>query len=78
MTINGFKVCELYDKRGPIKVGLPADLITVTGNPLENLDTLCDVRFVMKDGIFFKKDGVMPPAAFFHSGPVPPSAWRIH
>jgi imidazolonepropionase-like amidohydrolase len=78
MTVNGYKVCDLYEKRGLIKVGLPADLIAVRGNPLEDLDTLRDVRFVMKDGVFFKKDGVMTPAPFFHSGPVPPSAWRIH
>jgi imidazolonepropionase-like amidohydrolase len=78
MTVNGYKVCDLYEKRGLIKVGLPADLIAVRGNPLEDLDTLRDVRFVMKDGVFFKQDGVMAPAAFFHSGPVPPSAWRIH
>jgi imidazolonepropionase-like amidohydrolase len=78
MTVNGYKVSDIYEKRGPIKVGLPADLIAVRGNPLEDLDTLRDVRFVMKDGIFFKKDGVMVPAPFFHSGPVPPSAWRIH
>ena len=77
MTINGYKVSDLYDKRGPIKVGLPADLIAVRANPLENIDTLRDVRFVMKDGIWFKKDGVMTPGEFFHSGPVPPSAWRI-
>ena len=77
MTTNGYKVSDLYDKRGPIKVGLPADLIAVRANPLENIDTLRDVRFVMKDGIWFKKDGVMTPGEFFHSGPVPPSAWRI-
>ena len=78
MTTNGYKVSDLYDKRGPIKVGLPADLIAVSANPLENIDTLRDVRFVMKDGTWFKKDGVMVPGPFFHSGPVPPSAWRIH
>src|SRR6516164_9757394 len=59
MTVNGYRVCEMYDKRGPIKPGLPADLIAVRENPLQNIDTLRDVRYVMKDGIFFKKDGVM-------------------
>jgi hypothetical protein len=29
----------------------------------------------MKDGLVFKKDGIMTPAAFFHSGPV--NGWRI-
>jgi imidazolonepropionase-like amidohydrolase len=78
MTVNGYRVCDLYDKRGPVKTGLPADLIAVRGNPLEDIDTLRDVRFVMKDGVVFKKDGVMTPEKFFHSGPVPPEAWRIH
>ena len=77
MTVNGYKVSEMYEKRGLIKVGLPADLIVVRGNPLEDIDTLRDVRFVMKDGVWFKKDGVMVPGPFFHSGPVPPSAWRV-
>ncbi len=75
MTTNGYKVCDLYDKRGPIKVGLPADLIAVRGNPLEDIDSLRDVRFVMKDGTVFKHDGVMTPEKFFHSGPV--NGWRI-
>ena len=78
MTVNGYKVCDLYEKRGLLKVGMPADLIAVRGNPLEEVDTLRDVRYVMKDGVFFKKDGVMTPGPFFHSGPVPPSAWRVH
>ena len=78
MTTNGYLVCDMYDKRGPIKTGLPADLIAVRGNPLQDIDTLRDVRFVMKDGVFFKKDGVMTPEKFFHSGPVPPGAWRVH
>jgi imidazolonepropionase-like amidohydrolase len=75
MTTNGYKVCDIYDKRGPIKVGLPADLIAVRGNPLENIDALRDVDFVMKDGMVFKRGGVMTPEKFFHSGPV--NGWRI-
>jgi imidazolonepropionase-like amidohydrolase len=76
MTVNGYRVCDLYDKRGPIKPGLPADLIAVRGNPLEDIDALREVRFVMKDGEVFKRDGVMTPEKFFHSGPV--NGWRIH
>ena len=76
MTVNGYLVSDIYDKRGPIKVGMPADLIAVNANPLENIDTLRDVRTVMKDGVIFKKDGLMTPEKFFHSGPVPPVAWR--
>ena len=75
MTINGFKCAETYERRGPIKVGLIADLIAVRGNPLESIDALRDVQFVLKDGVVFKQNGVMTPGAFFHGGPV--NGWRI-
>ena len=70
MTTNGFKVSETETTRGPIKAGYFADLIAVPGNPLESIDALRDVRFVMKNGGVFKRDGVMSPAAFFNGGPV--------
>lgn len=76
MTTNGYQVCDLYERRGPVKTGLPADLIAVRANPLEDIDALRDVRFVLKDGVVFKRDGVMTPEKFFHSGPV--NGWRIH
>jgi imidazolonepropionase-like amidohydrolase len=76
MTINGYKISDIYDKRGPIKAGLPADFIAVKGNPLEDIDTLRTVVFVMKDGLVFKRDGVMTPETFLHGGPV--NGWRIH
>jgi len=75
MTTNGYKVSQTENTRGPIKPGLAADCIAVAGNPLENIDVLRDVRFVMKDGMVFKQNGVMTPAAFFHGGPV--NGWRI-
>lgn len=70
ITVNGYKVCDIYDQRGPIKAGFPADMIAVKGNPLENIEALRSVVFVMKDGMVFKRDGVMTPEKFFHAGPV--------
>ena len=75
MTINGYRCSETIDERGPIKPGLAADMIAVPGNPLEDIDALREVTFVMKDGKIFKRDGVMTPEAYFNAGPV--NGWRI-
>ena len=70
MTINGYKAADIIKDRGPIKPGFYADLIAVAGDPLTDIDALRNVRFVMKNGMVFKRDGVMMPEAFFHPGPV--------
>lgn len=75
MTINGYKVSVTDQSRGPIKPGFFADLIAVPGNPLDDVEALKDVQFVMKDGKIFKRDGVMTPEVFFNGGPV--NGWRI-
>lgn len=70
ITINGYKAADVIKERGPIKVGFFADLIAVSGDPLTDIDALRKVQFVMKNGMVFKKDGVMTPEKFFHPGPV--------
>ena len=70
MTVTSYLCAETERTRGPIKVGYFADLIAIPGNPLQSIDALRDVKFVMKNGLVFKKDGVMTPAAFFNGGPV--------
>jgi imidazolonepropionase-like amidohydrolase len=69
MTATGYRCAQTESTRGPIKAGLAADLIAVPGNPLEKIDALRDVQFVMKDGVVFKQKGVMTPGPFFHGGP---------
>jgi len=75
ITSNGYKVSVTDQTRGPIKAGFFADLIALPGNPLDDVDALKQVQFVMKDGLVFKQDGVMTPGAFFNGGPV--NGWRI-
>jgi imidazolonepropionase-like amidohydrolase len=70
MTITGYRVSQTENTRGPIRTGLIADLIAVRGDPLQDIDALRDVQFVLKDGMVFKQGGVMTPAAFFNGGPV--------
>jgi imidazolonepropionase-like amidohydrolase len=77
MTINGYKAADIIKERGPIKQGMFADMIAVTGDPLTDIDALRNVQFVMKNGMVFKKDGMMMPEKFFHPGPVriPSGRW---
>jgi len=69
MTIHGYKVSELETRRGPIKPGMAADLIALSENPLESLDALRDVQFVLKDGLVYKQGGVILIGEFLHGGP---------
>ncbi|GHF25687.1 hypothetical protein GCM10017044_20630 [Kordiimonas sediminis] len=53
-TITGAELMGMKDKLGQIKKGYLADLITVEGNPLEDVSVLKEVSFVMKDGVIYK------------------------
>jgi imidazolonepropionase-like amidohydrolase len=70
LTINGYRAADVIAERGPIKPGLFADMIAVAGDPLTDIDALRSVQFVMKNGMVYKKDGVMMPEKFFHPGPI--------
>lgn len=74
LTITGYKASGIDNERGPIKVGFYADIIAVPGDPLQDIDAVRNVVFVMKNGQVFKKDGIMMPEKMFHPGPV--NGWR--
>jgi imidazolonepropionase-like amidohydrolase len=51
------RAAELLGKHGELGVVAPgafADLVAVSGNPLEDIRVLEKVEFVMKDGVVFK------------------------
>ena len=52
-TINGAELLRLED-RGRLAEGLRADIIAVDGDPLEDLESLSRVSFVMKQGQVLK------------------------
>ena len=56
-TSSGATLLGLERDIGTIAVGKRADLVAVTGNPLDNIQILQNVQFVMKDGRVFKRDG---------------------
>jgi imidazolonepropionase-like amidohydrolase len=55
MTINAARLLGVDKERGALKPGLAADIIAVPENPLDNINTLRKVSFVMKDGVIIKQ-----------------------
>ena len=53
-TIETAKLLRIEDKLGQIKPGMLADIIAVKQNPVEDISTVENVIFVMKDGVIFK------------------------
>ena len=54
-TINAADLIDMSDSIGTIEAGKFADIIAVDNSPLENIEELLDVDFVMKGGKVFKK-----------------------
>jgi imidazolonepropionase-like amidohydrolase len=56
-TSSGATLLGLEAELGTIASGKRADLVAVRGNPLQSIQALETVEFVMKDGVVFKRDG---------------------
>jgi imidazolonepropionase-like amidohydrolase len=56
MTGNAARLLGVDHERGAIRAGLAADLIAVPDNPLENIQALKRVMFVMKNGRVIRSD----------------------
>ena len=55
-TIETAKLLRVEDKIGQIKPGMLADIIAVQNNPIEDISTVKNVSFVMKDGVIYKQN----------------------
>jgi imidazolonepropionase-like amidohydrolase len=55
LTTNPARLLGLADTRGWIKPGMRADIIAVRDNPLEKIETVKDVVFVMRFGKVYKR-----------------------
>ncbi len=53
--LNGAKLLGWEGQIGALEPGYMADIIAVAGDPLQDVTTLQNVSFVMKDGIIYKK-----------------------
>ncbi|NDA62578.1 MAG: amidohydrolase family protein [Chitinophagia bacterium] len=61
-TIHAADLLGIAQSAGVIQPGFRADLIAVKGNPLENIQLLEKVNFVMKNGKVFKSPANLEPS----------------
>lgn len=54
-TLNGAKLLGLDQSIGSIEVGKYADIVAVSGDPLQDIKLLENVSFVMKNGLVYKE-----------------------
>ena len=70
-TINGATALGIEDKLGSVEPGKLADLLVVSGNPVDDIKAARNVRFVIKDGVVHDPE-VLLRAAEGKIGPVGP------
>jgi len=50
------KLLKIDSELGSISVGKLADLVAVKGNPIQDINNIENISFVMKDGVVIEHD----------------------
>jgi imidazolonepropionase-like amidohydrolase len=61
LTVNAARLLGVERERGWLKPGMAADIIAAPANPLEDIQALKRVNFVMKDGVVIKHESAARP-----------------
>lgn len=78
-TINGANALGIEARLGSVERGKLADLVVVSGNPLDDIKAARDVRFVVKDGVVYDPE-LLLRSAEGKIGPVGPddhASWEL-
>ncbi|MEC8417807.1 MAG: amidohydrolase family protein, partial [Pseudomonadota bacterium] len=54
-TVNSANLLGISDILGTLEQGKLADIVAVSGNPLEDISLMESISFVMKDGVIYKQ-----------------------
>ncbi len=55
MTSNAAELLHINKDRGSLAPGLVADIVAMPGNPMEDIESLKKINFVMKDGKIIRR-----------------------
>ncbi len=76
-TIDGADLLGLSEQIGSIEAGKRADLVVLNSNPLDNIRSTIDTRYVMVNGRLFDVDADMAEIGN-HAAPAPEFYWQRH
>jgi imidazolonepropionase-like amidohydrolase len=54
-TLNAASLLGQSNRLGAVEPGFAADIVAVSGDPLQDISLLQKVRFVMKEGVVYKQ-----------------------
>ena len=54
-TITNAKILEMENDLGQLEKGFIADIVATNDDPTQNIKTMEDVIFVMKEGVIYKE-----------------------